>query len=141
MSTTSQANREWKEEAARRQAKLETSRNIPSRFAGGSTLNNVLIIDKGNILETGQDGCLFAEDPITEVPSAYDPEVDDSFIDGICRGWVIIDGVLQDGYVLILNDGSSSYPDALKQDDRIYSGGTVSKPVAGGGSVTLWVAG
>lgn len=138
----SAANRAWKDEAEKRREKQEQSRNLPSRFQGGRPAPRlVLIIDKGNELETGQDGIEFAEDPITELPSAYDPETDDSFITGIGRGWLIENEVMAEEMVLIVNDGSSSYPDALFQGDRIRSGGAKTIPVAGGGSKQVYVAG
>jgi hypothetical protein len=100
-----------------------------------------LVIDKGNILETGEDGIVFATSEITSVPSAYDPTVDDSFIDGIGRGYLYVNGAARDDMVLIVNDGSGTFPDALRQSDVIYSGGLKQIPVDGGGSVIAYVTG
>jgi hypothetical protein len=62
-----------------------------------------LVIDTGNTLATGQNG-IKKTSTITDVPSAYDPTVTSSFIDGVGRGTLWINGVSQ-GLVLIINDG------------------------------------
>jgi hypothetical protein len=61
------------------------------------------VIVTGNTLATGQSG-IKKTTTITNVPSAYDPTVTSSFIDGIGRGTLWINGVSQ-GLVLIVNDG------------------------------------
>lgn len=72
--------------------------------AGGSpSLTYRIAIDGGNTLATGQSGIKYQSSPVTNVPSAYDPTVTSSFIDGIGRGTLYINGVSQ-GYVLVILD-------------------------------------
>jgi hypothetical protein len=97
----------------------------------------------GNTLETGQAGINAYSGNLPSVPSAYDPTVTSSFIDGIGRGTLYIDGVAQDDYVLIVNDDHGSFGNALLVDDVILAGGPVSISVSGGGGATVkcWTAG
>lgn len=101
----------------------------------------VAILD-GNTIDTGQDGIKYYEGEIASVPSQYDPDVDDSFTDGIGRGTLYKNGVAQDGYVLVVNDDRGSFQNALVVGDVIYAGGPVHIPVSGGDtSVVAWTAG
>ena len=99
-----------------------------------------VVIDRGNILETGQHGIKF-ETVVTSVPSAYDPNVTSSFIDGIGRGTLYVNGVVQDGYVLVVNDSSGTFQNALVNGDPIFAGGPISIDVDGGGTVKAYTAG
>lgn len=137
----SEHNKAWKQRANEKREKQEQSRNIPSRFAGGGTEYNTAKIVSGNTLETGQAGIKYKSPIITSVPSAYDPDVTSTFIDGIGRGKLYVNGVEQDGYVLIINDDHGSFGNALRFDDIIFAGGPVSIPVTGGGSVSCYTAG
>jgi hypothetical protein len=94
----------------------------------------------GNTLSTGQAGVKYVPS-IPSVPSAYDPNVTSSFIDGIGRGPLIINGVVQDGYVLIVNSNSGSLRLALVLDDVAYAGGPIRIPVDGGGFVKAYTVG
>lgn len=79
----------------------------PLRVPPGVTTKSYRITTAGgNTLVTGQAGIKFSSSAITNVPTAYDPAVDTSFIDGIGRGTLFIEGVSQ-GFVLICNDGSN----------------------------------
>ena len=100
----------------------------------------VLVIDQGNILETGQDGILWVSD-VPSVPSAYDPDSETSFIDGIARAQLYINNVLQDGYVLVVNDASSSIGYAILMGQAVWCASKRSIPVDGGGSVTAYNVG
>ncbi len=72
-----------------------------------------IFIDRGNTLDTGQLGIKWASSQIDEVPSAYDPNSGTSFMDGIGRGQLEINGILQSGYVLVVNDTRSGFGHAL----------------------------
>jgi hypothetical protein len=82
-----------------------------------------LIIDKGNILDSGQDGIKFSTTLITSMP-AYDPNVTSSFIDGIGRAQLVKDGAIQSGYVLVCNDLRSMWSSALLKGDAVATSGT-----------------
>lgn len=98
-----------------------------------------LIIEGGNTLETGQDGILFYDAGVIEsVPSAYDPDVDTTFIDGIGRARMIENGGLLPNYVLVANDYNGTMRNALFNGDPISTGGYRVIPVDGGGSVRVW---
>lgn len=92
----------------------------------------------GNTLETGQDGIQYSDDVITSVPSAYDPDVDDSFIPGIGRGPLSINGVLQPGNVLFVNDPRGVNGNDVVASDNFYAGGPVAISVDGGGTVLAY---
>jgi hypothetical protein len=101
---------------------------------------NTVTIDQGNTLETGQEGIVFEPD-VASVPSAYDPNATGTFIDGIGRGTLYVNGVAKAGYVLVVNDNRGSFRNALVNSDVIFAGGPVSIPVDGGGSVQAYTAG
>lgn len=90
-----------------------------------------VVVDKGNTLETSQDGVKYVAD-VSSVPSAYDPDVTSSFVDGIGRGTLFVDGIAQDGYVLIVNDDSGSMRNALVTSDVAWVGEPRAIPVGGG---------
>lgn len=107
-----------------------------------------IYIDRGNTLDTGELGILYKGSEITSVPSAYNPNVTSSFIDGIGRGTLEINGVLQSGYVLVVNDTRSGYGNAFLGNngyvdgpDKPWAFYQVSIPVDGGGAVAAWVCG
>lgn len=95
-------------------------------------------IDRGNTLVTGQFGIKNVTTVITSVPSAYDPNVTSSFIDGIGRAQLIKDGVIQDGYVLVCNDLRSAWRSAFTTGDAVATTGTVNISY-GAGSITAYV--
>lgn len=84
----------------------------------------LITIDKGNTLETGQDGILY-QASVTSVPSVYDPNVTSSFVDGIGRGTLYINGVAQTGYVLVVNSDQGSFRNAMFHNDVFVSTGSV----------------
>lgn len=107
-----------------------------------------IVIDRGNTLDTAQLGIKYASTLISSVPSAYDANVNTSFIDGIGRGTLYRNGVQQTGYVLVVNDSRSSFGHALLGDnadtdgpDEVWGFTAVAIPVAGGGTVSAWVVG
>ena len=99
-----------------------------------------ILIDVGNTLETGQDGIVY-EASIAEVPSAYDPNVTSSFIDGIGRGTLFKNGSAQSGYVLVINTDQGSFRNALLEGDVVWTSGAVEVPVDGGGTVLAYTVG
>lgn len=120
---------------------LERQRGMPSRWAGGATDVKRIQMVGGNTLATGQAGIKYASSEITSVPSAYDPEVDTSFIDGIGRGLLFVNGAYV-GYVLVVNDGRSGSVinfDLLggSSADIGDAGTVVDIPVSGGGDATV----
>lgn len=94
----------------------------------------------GNTLETGQNGVIYAG-TVESVPSAYDPDVTSSFVDGIGRGTLYINQIAQSGYVLVVNDDRGSFRNALIADDVVWVGDAVAIPVAGGGTVRAYPVG
>ncbi len=113
---------------------------IGKSAAGASSFNTISIIG-GNTLSTGQIGIKYSSSLITSVPSAYDPTVTTSFIDGIGRGTLFINGVSQ-GIVLVVNDtrGGAVTFDLLGTSDGAdvgYAGSPVSIDVSGGGGTTV----
>lgn len=95
-------------------------------------------IDRGNTLVTGQFGIKHVTTTITSVPSAYDPNVTSSFIDGIGRAQLIKDGVIQDGFVLVCNDARSLWRSAFVAGDAVATTGAVLLSY-GAGTVTAYV--
>ena len=83
-----------------------------------------LLIDKGNILDDGSDGIKFSTTLITSSPE-YDPNAVSSFIDGVGRAKLIVNGETQSGYVLVCNDVRSLWASALLKNDPIASSGSV----------------
>jgi len=105
------------------------------------SISYVLAIDQGNTLVgTGQLGIRYSATPLTGIPT-YDPNTATSFVNGIGRATLYINGVAQTGYVLVVNDSRGSFGNALLQGDRIWSGGTVAIPQSAGGSALAYVAG
>jgi hypothetical protein len=117
----------------------DLGRDMPSRWAGGAAAQlKVVVIVGGNTLVTSQTGISYSSTPITDVPSAYDPDVTSSFIDGVGRGTLYIDGVAQTSKVLIVNDGGSGAVDfALLTSDRIVVAEPRTLTVAGNPLVTV----
>ena len=101
----------------------------------------VLTITGGNTLETGQDGINYASGTISSVPSAYNPNVDTTFIDGIGRGVLYKNGVAQTGYVLIVNDDRGTFRNALLVTDGPITTGSVLIAGPGGTFVTAYTVG
>lgn len=91
------------------------------KIVGGNTLD-----------ENGQAGIEAVQ--VASVPTAYDPTVTSSFIDGIGRGTLTLDGVTQADYVLINN----RTVDVLIADDKITCGTVIYMPVDAGGHVMVW---
>lgn len=142
--SVSEANRAWKDEGQKRREKQEQSRNLPSRFQGGRVDDVYIIIMGGNTLDTGEDGVKWSATIITTLDAAYDPNTGTSFQDGIGRGRLFINGEEQDDKVLVVNEGSA-FGHALRGDnvgtdgpDRVWAFSAVSKPVATGGSKTVY---
>ncbi len=96
--------------------------HLPSRWSGGGAQPfTVVKITGGNTLVTGQDGIKYSSSAITTVGADYDPDVDTSFADGIGRGDLYINGVLQTGKVLVVLDTSSAINFALIANDVCYA--------------------
>jgi hypothetical protein len=96
-----------------------------------------IVIDRGNTLATGQLGIKFSSSPISNVPSAYDPTVDTSFIDGIGRGTLYSDGVSL-GLVLVMN--ATSLTGTVSSINFDLLGGSdpdVCSPITGTSSLTV----
>ncbi len=112
----------------------------PVLFTGkGGTPYMFVEIEGGNTLDSGEDGVIFPDTTIASVPSAYDPNVTSSFIDGIGRGTLYINGAAQVGYVLVVNDDRGVNRNAVLAGEFPYAGSSVSIPVDGGGAVTAYV--
>jgi hypothetical protein len=100
--------------------------------------NQFILITGGNVLTGGEQGIKFIYPNITSVPSAYDPNVTTSFIDGIGRGRLYRDGVLQTDYVLVVNDSRGTFQQALLTGDVLYTTGSVLISAPGGAFVTAY---
>lgn len=109
-----------------------------------------IFIEDGNTLDTDELGIKYESTEIDEVPSAYDPNSGGTLIDGMGRGRLELNGVLQDGYVLVVNDPRSGFGHALLGEngyddgpDKPWAFYEVFIPVAGGGGATVaaWVVG
>ena len=96
-----------------------------------------VIIDKGNTLDggVGVDGIKHLTTEIASLPSAYDPNVTSTFIDGIGRGTLVKDGLIVSGYVLVCNDKRSLWAHSLLKDDGAAVSGTASIPNGSGSSL------
>ncbi len=90
----------------------------------------------GNTLDSGEDGVKYKDTTIATVPSAYDPDVTSSFIDGIGRGTLYRNGVAQ-GMVLVVNDPRGVNRNAVLAGENPYTGSFVDIPVSGGGGATV----
>lgn len=109
---------------------VSISSNVPYMF---------VLIEGGNTLDNGDDGVIYEDLIIASVPSAYDPNVTSSFIDGIGRGTLYVNGDARTGYVLVVNDNRGVNRNAVIAGESPYAGSAVSIPVDGGGSVTAYV--
>lgn len=111
---------------------------------GGTSKLRMLTIIGGNTLSDGSTlGIKWKNPAPTTVPSLYDPTVDTTFIDGIGRATLTVDGTSQ-GTVLVAHysGNGSAYQLALFAGDVIVtSTATVSLPLASDAtqSVTLYV--
>ncbi len=90
-----------------------------------------VLIDRGNTLADGSLGIKYSYGGVGSVPSAYDPNVTSSFIDGIGRGTLFIDGAVQTGYVLVVLDSNSPIAYALKTGEYVATPTTIQIPVDG----------
>ena len=119
------------------------TKKVPVHVGGGTAEIvefNVVEVTGGNTLDTGEVGINTYAGTLPSVPSAYDPNVTSTFINGIGRGRLYVNGNLIAGYVLIVNDNRGSFYNALLQGDVKYAGGPVTIPVTGGGSVQAYTA-
>jgi hypothetical protein len=96
------------EREVRRLRQSQAQRPIKPPKGGGADVQiYTLLIIGGNTLDDSvTDGIVYESTPLVDVPSIYDPDVDTTFIDGIGRAQLFIDGVLQAGNVLVLHDAS-----------------------------------
>lgn len=113
---------------------------IPPKGASAVSLRTVSVVS-GQTLTSGQAGVKYSSAAVTSVPSAYDPAVTSTFIDGIGRGTLYVNGIVQSGYVLLLNDSTCAIQRALVVSDVVAVQNAVSIPVAGdpnGASVSVY---
>lgn len=133
-------------ELIRRANKLEQElAQRPLRGGGGSATSVYsLSIVGGNTLSDGSTlGIKKVATAITGVPSNYDPNVTSTFIDGIGRATLFINGNAQSGFVLVIHDSRTSFGEAVFQGETVLSAAaTASIPVTGdpdGASVNCYV--
>ena len=104
-----------------------------------------IVVMGGNILDTGQDGCKWVSS-VAELAAAYDPNTATSFMNGVARGRLFVDGVEQTDKVLLVNEGYT-YGHALLGEaaadgaDKVWAFTATTKPVAGGGDKTVYLVG
>lgn len=113
----------------------------PIKPPKGSTLATyTLSIIGGNTLSDGvTDGIVWESGGVLTVPSAYNPAVDTSFIDGIGRASLYVNYTYQ-GTVLVAHYAGNGSPLtlALFADDVVVtSAATISVEVSGGGGSTV----
>jgi hypothetical protein len=116
---------------------------IPARGGASVFTQRTVQIIGGNTLTTGQAGCKYVSSPITSVPTAYDPAVDTSFIDGICVGNLFENGIATGTKVLVLNDSTATPQRALVASDVVAVQATAAIAVAGdpnGATVAVYPA-
>lgn len=108
--------------------------------AGGSSSIYTLDIDRGNTLDDAVTlGVKYTDPAPTTVPSLYDPTVTSSFVNGIGRGTLRINGTSQ-GLVLIGHyaGNGSSYTLALVQFQTVVTAAaTISLPLVSDSSQTV----
>lgn len=118
---------------------------IPSKGGASAAAAWTLSIVGGNTLSDGSSlGIKYVAGGVSAVPSAYDPNVTSSFIDGIGRATLYINGTAQPGFVLVVHDNrSGGITDALfAADICLASPTTVNIPITGdpnGATVTCYV--
>jgi hypothetical protein len=134
----SRANHEWTKVAEDRREQQER-RGLPARWSGPRPYRTVLI-GGGNTIDS-QDGIKVSDDPITSIPTAYDPDSSPSCIDGVGWGTLYVDGVEQTTKVLVVNDNRSSFNCFLLAGDQVYAGDPIMLDVDGGDAVVAYVAG
>lgn len=117
----------------------------PIKTRGGSpTAQKWIKIDRGNTLNDGITlGIKYVAGGVATVPSLYDPTVTSTFIDGIGRGTLYVNGT-DSGLVLVVNANIfnvSIIVQALFTNDRVQAITTVAIPLAGDPtqSVTCYV--
>ncbi len=139
------SNREF-DSLAREVQKLRqelAKRPVRHPAGGGATAQTRLTITGGNTLDDGVTlGIKRLTTAVASVPSAYDPAVTSSFIDGIGRAQMVVNNVTQSGYVLVVNDSRSGVGGALVATDRTTTLSSVAIPIAGdpdGATVTCYV--
>jgi len=98
-----------------------------------------VLIEGGNTLDNGDAGVVYVDSVIASVPSAYDPNTTSSFIDGIGRGTLYVNGAARTGYVLVVNDQRGVNRNAVIAGESPYAGSSVSIPAGGGATVTAYV--
>lgn len=106
-------------------------RPIKVKGGGGSSPTSIIQIVGGNTLSDGATpGIEWSNTTLTSVPSLYDPTVDTSFVTGIGRGYLYVDGT-NTGLVLIANYSGNGSPTTLAavQGQNFLGGPTVSLPL------------
>lgn len=89
-------------------------------------------IDQGQTLESGDLGIKYSSTPITSFPSAYDPNTMTSFMDGVGRGILYVNGIARTGYVLVINDSQSTIASSVIQGDNCWPSRALSVDAGGG---------
>lgn len=101
---------------------------------GNAQPTRTLLITGGNTLSDGSTlGIKYVSAGVSAVPSLYDPNVTTTFIDGIGRAQLMVNGVLQSGYVLVVHSPlSGGITDALFANDLCLASPVKSNiPVTG----------
>lgn len=130
-----------REVRALRQAQAQRPIKPPK---GSSSALMTLEIDRGNTLSDAVTlGIKWASPAPTTVPSLYDPTVTSSFVDGIGRATLRINGTSQ-GFVLVAHytgNGSPLTIALITGQVCLTSGATISLPLVSDAtqSVTLYV--
>lgn len=117
------------------------ARPIKKKGGGASAGVYILQIDRGNTLSDGSTlGIKWSSSALTTVPSLYDPTVDTSFVDGIGRATLIINGATQTNKVLVAHYSGNGSPlsIALFQGDIVLSSSSlVTLPLASDATQTV----
>lgn len=125
--------KQLKAEIARLSARLDQR---PAKITMGARgLYRIIIIDQGQELESGDLGIKWSEDPITELASDYDPDSVTTYPDGIGRGTLYVNGIEQDGYVLVINDTLSGISSAVIQSDSCFASAPITMDAGAGKAI------
>jgi hypothetical protein len=124
--------------------RIRDDREVTGRISPGPCIvDRTVRIIGGNELDAEPYlGIKYVYTEITDVPTAYDPDTEDEFIDGIGRGWLYLNNIIQPKRVLIVNDARGS-GGTLIEHDRIYASTPIRLTVGADPLVTVvaYVAG
>lgn len=85
----------------------------PKGAASTPSIYHLTIIGGNTLSDGSTTGIVWKSPAPTTVPSLYNPDVDTTFVDGIGRAQLFINGALQTGNVLVANYNGNGSPNQL----------------------------